>query len=64
MKVVRSTRVSLKDANTGKLAILRSLLAEYTIVCNQYIQLFWVDNIVTRFTTGRYGAGFKATCIT
>ena len=41
MKVIRSTRLSLKFANQSKLQLLSTILAEYSKVVNFFVGLFW-----------------------
>ena len=41
MKLIRSSKCSLKFATTSKLSELRKVLAEYGRVCNIFIEYFW-----------------------
>ena len=75
MKLIRSSKCSLKFATKHKLNELKTILAEYGKVCNAFIDYFWNNgtppksqllkdivaarNILTRFLTGLYGARYK-----
>ena len=41
MKIVRSTKLTLKFANDGKKQRLRIIMSEYSKVVNFFIDLFW-----------------------
>lgn len=45
MKIIRSTKCSLKFSNQGKINTLRIVLNEYGSVVNQFIEKFWAEGV-------------------
>ena len=41
MKLIRSTKCSLKFATESKIGELRTILTEYGKICNIFIDYFW-----------------------
>src|ERR1017187_6482173 len=71
MKIVRSTRLTLKFANKGKRDRIASILSEYGRCCNEYIRLFWANPIrssgllkavVDQVKSDILGFNFRQTC--
>jgi putative transposase len=48
MKLIRSSKCSLKFATTSKLQNLRKLLTEYGRVCNIFIDYFWKNGTLSK----------------